>query len=224
MGPFFKNGFVVACPRTREGVLIDPGDEVDSLLAFASRERITLTRILLTHAHVDHVTGVGRAVRALRAPVHLHRDDLFLYENAAAQGLMFGLRVDPPPLPIDHFYAQSEMLTVGDLEIRPRHTPGHCPGGVCLAVTTAGRTANALPVGDDESTGAAWDLFVGDTLFAGSIGRTDLPGGHHATLLRSIRTVLFPFGDEARVYPGHGPTTTIGEERLTNPFLIGDGR
>lgn len=204
MGPFFKNGFVVACPRTRQGVIIDPGDEVDGLLAFATRQQIALTRILLTHAHVDHVTGVGRAVRALGAPVHLHRDDLFLYENAAAQGVMFGLHVDPPPLPIDHFYAPDDVFAVGDLEIRPHHTPGHCPGGVCLAV----------------ASGAEWDLFVGDTLFAGSIGRTDLPGGHHATLLRSIRTVLFPFGDQARVYPGHGPTTTIGTERRTNPFLV----
>jgi hydroxyacylglutathione hydrolase len=224
VGPFFKNGFVVACPRTREGVLIDPGDEVDSLLRFASHARITLTRILLTHAHVDHVTGVGRAVRALRAPVHLHRDDLFLYENAASQGRIFGLHVDPPPLPIDHFYAPDEVFTVGDLEIRPRHTPGHCPGGVCLAVTTAGHAARARQRGEHSPAGAAWDLFVGDTLFAGSIGRTDLPGGNHAVLLRSIRSVLFPFGDEARVYPGHGPATTIGDERRTNPFLIAEGR
>src|SRR5687767_4895906 len=97
VGPFFKNGFVVACPRTREGVLIDPGDEVDSLLAFAVREALTLRYILLTHAHVDHVTGVGAAKRELNVPVYLHRDDLFLYDNAVQQGLMFGLRVDPPP-------------------------------------------------------------------------------------------------------------------------------
>jgi len=214
VGPFFKNGFVVACPRTREGVLIDPGDEVDSLLAFAARERITLTRILLTHAHVDHVTGVGAAKRALDIPVSLRRDDLFLYDQAVEHGRLFGLQVAQPP-PIDHFYAADEIIRFGDWVARPHHTPGHCPGGVCLAVnqaTEAGEAGRAGRSGD-------MHLFVGDTLFAGSIGRTDLPGGDYATLLNSIRTVLFPFGDAAVVYPGHGPTTTIGKERQTNPFL-----
>jgi glyoxylase-like metal-dependent hydrolase (beta-lactamase superfamily II) len=223
VGPFLKNGFVVACPRTRHGVLIDPGDEVDSLLAFAAHERITLTKILLTHAHVDHVTGVARAVRALHAPVHLHRDDLFLYEDAAAHGRMFGLTVEPPPLPIDHFYVAGEIFFVGDLEIQPHHTPGHCPGGVCLAVRLTGPAPAASRESGTPDEGREWHLFVGDTLFAGSIGRTDLPGGHHATLLRSIRTVLFPFGDRALVYPGHGPATTIGRERRTNPFLTSGG-
>lgn len=205
VGPFFKNGFVVACPRTREGVLIDPGDEVDGLLAFATREQLTLRHILLTHAHVDHVTGVGTAKRALGVPVHLHRDDLFLYERAVEQGALFGLRVDPPPPPVDEFYTANQVIRFGDLEARPHHTPGHCPGGVCLQIGAAGE--------------AGMDLFVGDTLFAGSIGRTDLPGGDYATLLSAIRTVLFAFGDAARVYPGHGPATTIGQERRTNPFL-----
>ena len=217
VGPFFKNGFVVACPRTREGVFIDPGDEVDDLLAFAARERITLTNILLTHAHVDHVTGVGAAKRALHVPVHLHRDDLFLYERAVQQGLVFGLRVDPPPPPIDQFYVPGDRIAFGDFDVSPHHTPGHCPGGVCLAVRSR-VTGQAGQVG--QADGAAWDLFVGDTLFAGGIGRTDLPGGDYATLIGSIRTVLFRFGDEARVHPGHGPATTIGQERRTNPFLV----
>lgn len=215
VGPFFKNGFVVACPRTLAGILIDPGDEVDGLLEFAAHEGITLTRILLTHAHVDHVTGVGAAKRRLRVPVHLHRDDLFLYEQAVRQGQMFGLRVDPPP-PVDEFYSAGESLPFGDCCVRPHHTPGHCPGGVCLEVTDgldgAGRAGRA--------GGAKTHLFVGDTLFAGSIGRTDLPGGDYATLIASIRTVLFAFDDDALVYPGHGPQTTIGHERRTNPFLV----
>ena len=208
VGPFFKNGFVVACPRTREGVLIDPGDEVESLLLFATREGITLRRILLTHAHVDHVTGVGAAKRALNIPVYLHRDDLFLYDQAVQHGRLFGLQVDQPP-PIDHFYAADEIIRFGDWVARPHHTPGHCPGGVCLAVNQESAAGGA----------GETNLFVGDTLFAGSIGRTDLPGGDIATLMNSIRTVLFPFGDAAVVYPGHGPTTTIGKERETNPFL-----
>jgi hydroxyacylglutathione hydrolase len=207
VGPFFKNGFVVACEETREAVIIDPGDEVDELLAFAGRGRLSIQAILLTHAHVDHVTGVYRARQALGVPVHLHRDDLFLYERAVESGAIFGLRVDPPPPPIDHVYAPGDAIRFGRLEARPHHTPGHCPGGVCLQI--------------GPPDGSGLDLFVGDTLFAGSIGRTDLPGGDYETLIRSIRTVLFAFGDDARVYPGHGPSTTIGHERRTNPFLAG---
>lgn len=199
--PFFKNGFVVGCEDTREGVLIDPGDDVDLLLEAAREHRLTITSILLTHAHLDHVTGVGRAKAALGVPVWLHQDDNFLYERAVEQGQMFGLRVEPQP-PVDHFYDGEGPLTFGRYEVRVLHTPGHCPGGVCLAI-------GKEPV-----------LFVGDTLFAGSIGRTDLPGGDLDTLLRSIREVLFSFPDSAVVWPGHGEPTTIGREKRTNPFLV----
>jgi hydroxyacylglutathione hydrolase len=205
VGPFFKNGFVVACERTREAVLIDPGDEVEGLLACAERRTLAIRYILLTHAHIDHITGVPTAKRILNVPICLHRDDLFLYERAAEQGAMFGLRVAHPLPPIDQFYSPGQVIRFGDCDVRPHHTPGHCPGGVCLAVAAHGQPAQ--------------DLFVGDTLFAGSIGRTDLPGGDYDTLIASIRGVLFPFGDAARVYSGHGPETTIGQERRTNPFL-----
>jgi glyoxylase-like metal-dependent hydrolase (beta-lactamase superfamily II) len=205
VGPFFKNGFVVGCETTREAVLIDPGDEVAALLAFAGRNTLAIRHILLTHAHVDHVTGVAAAKRALGVPVHLHRDDLFLYEKAVESGAMFGLAVEPQP-PIDVFYTPDQVIAFGGYEVRPHHTPGHCPGGVCLQIGKRGEVGR--------------DLFVGDTLFAGSIGRTDLPGGDHQTLIASIKTVLFAFGDEAVVYPGHGPNTTIGQERRTNPFLL----
>lgn len=204
VGPFMKNGFVLGCERTHEAVLIDPGDEVEDLLACAERRTLTIRHILLTHAHVDHITGVAEAKRVLGAPIYLHRDDLFLYERAVESGRLFGLDVEPQP-PVDTFYAAGQIISFGDYEARPHHTPGHCPGGVCLQVGKRGETGQ--------------DLFVGDTLFAGSIGRTDLPGGDYATLRRSIRDVLFAFGDEARVYPGHGPQTTIGHERRTNPFL-----
>ena len=204
VGPFEKNGFVLGCPDTRDAVLIDPGDEVDELLAYASQHSLSIRHILLTHAHVDHITGVAAARRALGVPVHLHRDDVFLYEHAIEMGAMFGLRVEQPP-PVDSYYAPGEHIRFGTLEVRWHHTPGHCPGGVCLEVGPAGERGE--------------DLFVGDTLFAGSIGRTDLPGGDTATLLASIRDVLFSFGDDVRVYPGHGPATTIGRERRTNPYL-----
>ena len=205
VAPFFKNGFVVGCEETREAVLIDPGDEVASLLAFAERSRLSIRHILLTHAHVDHVTGVAAAKRALNVPIHLHKDDLFLYDRAVEMGAMFGLTVEPQP-PIDLFYTPAQRIPFGTYEARVHHTPGHCPGGVCLQI------------GKLNSSGK--DLFVGDTLFAGSIGRTDLPGGDYDTLIASIRNVLFPLGDEAIVHSGHGPDTTIGKERLTNPFLV----
>jgi glyoxylase-like metal-dependent hydrolase (beta-lactamase superfamily II) len=202
--PFYKNGFVVACEDTREGVLIDPGDEVDELLGAVRDRDVDVRYILLTHAHVDHVTGVAAAREALDAPVYLHRDDQFLYERAVEQGAMFGFKVRQPP-PVDQYYDGSAIV-FGGCEIRVHHTPGHCPGGVCLQ---AGRQGEA---------GA--HLFVGDTLFASSIGRTDLPGGDYATLMRSITEVLFPLGDAAVVHPGHGPDTTIGRERTGNPFVL----
>ena len=204
VGPFFKNGYVAGCEETREAVLIDPGDEVEDLLAFAEQKRLTIRHILLTHGHVDHVTGVAAAKRALGVQVYLHRDDLFLYEQAVEIGAVYGLTVEPQP-PIDVYYAPGQIITFGSYEVRWHHTPGHCPGGVCLQIGTAGAPGK--------------ELFVGDTLFAGSIGRTDFPGGDYDTLIASIRNVLFPLGDDAIVHSGHGPDTTIGKERRTNPFL-----
>lgn len=204
--PFFKNGFIVSCPDSGAAIIIDPGDEVDDLIAAVQDEKWDVQMILLTHAHVDHVTGVGRAKAAFQAPVWLHRDDLFLYNAASQQAAMFGLRAEQPP-PVDRFYEPDTVLSFGTCDVAVHHTPGHCPGGVCLAVTRRGKP------------GA--DLFVGDTLFAGSIGRTDLPGGDLDVLLRSIREVLFSFPDDTPVHPGHGPDTTIGTERRENPFLTG---
>lgn len=204
VAPFFKNGFVLGCETTREGVVIDPGDEVDLLLESAKAHRLSIRYILLTHAHLDHVTGVARAKRALAVPVGLHKSDQFLYDGVVQQGMMFGLRVEPQP-PIDFYYDGEGPWRFGEYGVWVHHTPGHCPGGVCLAVGRVGESARTL--------------FVGDTLFAGSIGRTDLPGGDLATLLKSIRTVLFRYPDDTVVHSGHGEPTTIGRERTTNPFL-----
>src|SRR3954465_13573683 len=205
--PFFKNGFVVGCEDTREAVVIDPGDEVGELLSAVERHRLSVRYILLTHAHIDHITGVGAAKKALGAPVGLHRDDLFLYDGVVQQGQLFGLQTERQPA-IDFFYDGPGPWRFGSYGAWVHHTPGHCPGGVCLAV---GRD------GDPTRT-----LFVGDTLFAGSIGRTDLPGGDLTTLLNSIRKVLFAFPDDTVVYSGHGERTTIGIEKRTNPFLIAE--
>ena len=204
VAPFYKNGFVVACERTREAVIIDPGDEVDELVGVVRDYDVDVRHILLTHAHIDHITGVAAAKDAYDAPVYLHRDDLFLYEGAVQQGAMFGFRVTQPP-PVDVYYDGS-AIEFGDYAVQVHHTPGHCPGGVCLQV---GRKAER-----------GSHLFVGDTLFAGSIGRTDLPGGDHSVLMRSITRVLFSLGDSSIVHPGHGPDTTIERERTTNPFVL----
>lgn len=202
--PFFENGCVVGCERTREAVIIDPGDEAVGLLAAVRDHGLVVGRVLLTHAHIDHISGVALVKDALDVPVVLHEDDRPLYEHAVEQGDMFGLKVVQPP-PVDAYYDMSRM-SFGDYDVGVHHTPGHSPGGVCLEIRKKGE--------------AHADLFVGDTLFAGSVGRTDLPGGDHNTLMRSITEVLLPFGDGATVHPGHGPQTTIGHERQTNPFVL----
>ena len=206
--PFMKNGFVVACERTHEAIVIDPGDEVEELLAAVRDRQLQVQHILLTHAHLDHVTGVAAAKEALDVPVYLHKDDLFLYEAVVEQGKMFGFAVSPQPA-IDVFYDMTP-IHFGDYEVQVHHTPGHCPGGVCLEIRGKGEAAGQ---GDCH-------LFVGDTLFAGSIGRTDLPGGDYQVLMRSITGVIFPLGYAAIVHPGHGPDTTIARERETNPFVL----
>jgi hydroxyacylglutathione hydrolase len=206
--PFMKNGFVIACGDSPDAVLVDPGDEVEDLLSVVRAEDLRVSAILLTHAHLDHISGVGRAKAALDAPVWLHHDDLVLYDGIVEQGMMFGLFAERQP-PVDRFYdlePNAPALRFGSCSVQVRHTPGHCPGGVCLAIGPADQ--------------AERELFVGDTLFAGSIGRTDLPGGDYETLIHSIHTELLSFPDSTVVHSGHGPDTTIGEERRSNPFLV----
>ena len=205
--PFEKNGYVIACPDTGEAIVLDPGDEVGQLIAVVGRLGVTVRYVMLTHAHLDHISGCVEAKAEWPVPIVLHHDDLFLYERAVQQGLAFGIRMRPQP-PVDAWFDRQPAWTFGRYTVQALHTPGHSPGQVCLQI---GRTGTA-----------GEDLFVGDTLFAGSIGRTDLPGGDLDTLLRSVRDVLFPLGDQCRVFPGHGPATTIGEERRTNPFLNRD--
>jgi glyoxylase-like metal-dependent hydrolase (beta-lactamase superfamily II) len=205
VAPFFKNGFVLASEDTLEGVVIDPGDEVEDLLAIIRERQFAIRHILLTHAHVDHVAGVARAREALGAPIYLHPQELPVYAGAVQQGLFFGLTIEQPP-PVDRYYDASPIV-FGRYQARAHHTPGHSPGGVSLEIG---------PIGEPGTM-----LISGDTLFKGSIGRTDLPGGDYHTLIRSITEVLFGFPDELEVHPGHGPSTTIGEERRSNPFLTG---
>jgi hydroxyacylglutathione hydrolase len=197
-GAFAENCYLVADPDTREAVIVDPGEEAELFLARLRHEAWTLRAIWLTHAHVDHVAGVTAVREATGAPVWLHPLDRPLYDRAADQARALGLRIVPPPPP-DRAFAEGEPVGVGGLRFDVLHTPGHSPGGVSLA-----------------GHGVA---FVGDLLFAGSVGRTDLPGGDTDTLLASIREKLYALPDDTVVYAGHGPATTIGEEKRSNPFV-----
>lgn len=196
-GAFAENCYLVADPAAGEAAIIDPGEETDRFLARLRREGWALRAIWLTHAHVDHVAGVAAMRAATGAPIWLHPADRALYDRAADQARVFGLAFDPPPPP-DHAFEGGGSVAVGGLRFAVLHTPGHSPGGVCLA-----------------GHGVA---FVGDLLFAGSVGRTDLPGGDGATLLASIRNTLYALPDETVVYAGHGPATTLGAEKRGNPF------
>lgn len=196
-GPFAENCYLVADPERAEAVCIDPGDESGLFLARLKSERWTLRAVWLTHAHLDHVTGVAAVKAATGVPVYLHPADRALYDATPRQAAMFGLEAEAPPPP-DADLGDGQVLSVGDCAFTVLHTPGHSAGGVTFA-----------------GHGLA---FVGDALFAGSVGRTDLPGGDTATLLRSIRNRIFELPNETIVYAGHGPATTIGEEKRSNPF------
>jgi glyoxylase-like metal-dependent hydrolase (beta-lactamase superfamily II) len=197
-GQFAENCYLIADRGTREAVIIDPGEEPAMFLAELDTRAWHLRAIWLTHAHVDHIIGVGAIRQATGVPIHLHPLDRPIYDALPQFGAWVGMTLDPPPPP-DVALEPGTAVRVGRFAFEVRFTPGHSPGSVSF-------------VGHDR-------VFGGDVLFNGSIGRTDLPGGDYKTLIGSILNVLFAFGDDARVYPGHGPATTIGEERRTNPFL-----
>jgi hydroxyacylglutathione hydrolase len=198
-GAFAQNCYLIADTTARQAVIVDPGEDADLFLGELRRRGWRLMGIWLTHAHIDHILGVGEVHAATGAPIWLHPGDRALYDDLPRQGLWFGLQAPPLPAP-HHALAPGQVLRVGRHEFTVRLTPGHSPGSVSL-------------VGPGV-------VFSGDALFAGSIGRSDLPGGDPAVLLESIRRELLSLPDATVVYSGHGPGTTIGEERRTNPFLI----
>lgn len=199
-GAFAENCYLVADGDSGDAVIVDPGEEVELFLRRLATQRWTLSAVWLTHAHLDHIAGVAELVRATGVETYLHPDDRRLYDGVVDQGRWLGVEVEAPPAP-NHALAHGDTVTVGDCAFTVAHTPGHSPG----SVTFLGH-------------GVA---IVGDVLFAGSVGRVDLPGGDGPTLFKSIEETLMPLPDDTIVYPGHGPATTIGHERTTNPFVTG---
>ena len=200
---FQQNCSVAWDPATKRAAVVDPGGDVDRVLKLVEREGLTLEKILLTHAHVDHAGATAELARRLELPIEgPHEGDRFWIDALEEQGRMFGLPCEGAFEPTRWLHDR-DTVTVGGLTLEVRHCPGHTPGHVVFF-----HAPSRLAI-------------VGDVLFAGSIGRTDFPGGDHATLIRSIRENLFPLGDDVKFLPGHGPMSSFGHERRTNPYVSG---
>jgi hydroxyacylglutathione hydrolase len=203
------NCTIIGDPLTREALVIDPGDEVTRIMDLLGRHKLTVKAIISTHAHIDHVGGLSKLHSFTGAPVLMHQEDLPLYQAMDVQAAFLGIPA-PEITTIDNLLKEGDTLRWGDYQARIIHTPGHTPGSVCLYIPhEAGAVTLAAP-----------QLLAGDTLFAGSIGRTDLWGGSMPQIMNSLRSKLMQLPDSTIVYPGHGPATTIGTERHSNPFLI----
>ncbi|MFT4193975.1 MBL fold metallo-hydrolase [Ottowia sp.] len=201
--PFQQNCSIVWCGATRQAAVIDPGGELPRIEAAARELGVELAQIWLTHAHIDHAGGAGELARRLGLPiVGPHPGDQFWIDGLAEQSRMFGFPAAEPFTPA-RWLADGDTVTVGRETLAVRHCPGHTPGHVVFHAPGAKRA------------------FVGDVLFAGSIGRTDFPGGNHAQLIASIRERLWPMGDDTVFVPGHGPESSFGAERRFNPFVRG---
>lgn len=202
--PFQQNCTLLWCEATRKAVVVDPGGDVPEILAAIEKTNVEVGAIWLTHGHIDHVGGAADLRDALKVEViGPHRDDQFLLENVVNSGRSFGIDGVRDVTP-DRWLADGDSVSIGELSFQILHCPGHSPGSVVF-FNDAMRFA-----------------FVGDVLFAGSVGRTDLPGGSHATLIQSITQKLLPLGDDVGFICGHGPGSSFGQERLTNPFLTGE--
>jgi hydroxyacylglutathione hydrolase len=197
-GPFVENSYVVHDPQTKDAVIIDPGDDPGRIVRTVEQLGAKPVAVLLTHGHIDHVGAVARILEKFPVPLLCHEGDQHWLDGLEEQGRMFGLRTGKVPKPT-RYVVDGEELKLGSLSFKVIHTPGHSAGGVCYLI---GKT-----------------LFAGDTLFEGSIGRSDFPDGSHEQLLESIQQRILPLGDDVAVFSGHGPETTVGRERRFNPFL-----
>ena len=202
VGPLACNCSVVGDEKTHEAMVIDPGDEIEKVLAILQQYNLTVKQIVITHAHIDHIGGAAKLKRLTGAPILLNSNDQMLLKMLDVQASWLGMR-PPEDAAIDASVTTGDKLQAGSLAAEVLHTPGHTEGRICLYFA------------------AEKKLIAGDTLFAGSIGRTDLPGGSYKKIMESLHGPVMALPDETIVVPGHGPLTTIGEERDSNPFLAG---
>jgi hydroxyacylglutathione hydrolase len=198
VGPIQSNCYIIGCERTREAAVIDPGGDADRILITLAKDRLRCIYIINTHGHFDHSADNKRLKEVTGAQLLIHHADAPMILHQSMNGGMWGIHIDNSPPP-DRYLTEGDIITFGDISLKVLNTPGHSPGGISLVTDKI--------------------VFVGDTLFAGSIGRTDFPGGDHEGLLRNVRKKIFTLGDDVVVYPGHGPKTTVGRERKTNPFF-----
>ena len=201
VGPLQCNCSIIGDEATREAMVIDPGDDIDDVLAILGKHNLEVKQIIVTHAHIDHVGGAMKLRAATGAPILLNQNDLALLTMLDVQAVWVGM-ADPGRVEIDQSVGSADTVRAGSLSANVLDTPGHTEGSICLYFP------------------AEHKLIAGDTLFAGSIGRTDLPGGSFEKILRSLHQTVLALPDDTVVVPGHGPLTTIGEERESNPFLV----
>ena len=202
VGPLHCNCSIIGDETTHEAMVIDPGDDIEDLQAIIQRHHLQVKQIVITHAHIDHVGGAMKLRAATGAPILLNQNDYDLLKMLDAQAAWIGME-NPGKVEIDRSVTTGETVAAGSHTAQVLHTPGHTEGSICLYFE------------------AEKKLIAGDTLFAGSIGRTDLPGGSTQKIMRSLHNTVLALPDETVVVPGHGPLTTIGEERESNPFLVG---
>lgn len=203
VGALQCNCSIIVCPETKEAAVIDPGGDADQILQLCEKDGYQIKYLLHTHAHFDHVLGARQVREKTGAQICLHKEDQWLYDNLDKQGAMFGFRFESP-LPVDKYFEDGEEIKIGNVRTQVIYTPGHTPGSSCFSLA------------DKKSI-----LFAGDTLFQGSIGRTDLWGGSFDKIIKSIKTRLFMLDDSTEVITGHGPSTSIWSEKRENPF-VGD--
>jgi hydroxyacylglutathione hydrolase len=203
VGMFQSNCYVVSCEQTKQAIVVDPGDEGNRIVTHVKREGLDVRMIVCTHGHIDHVAALPEVTAALKAPVVMHKDELPLYQHLDRQAALFGLAT-PGMVKIDRFVSNGDVITFGNLTGEIIHTPGHSPGGISIVFNH-----EKPPV-----------IFVGDVLFRGSIGRTDLMGASERQMTKTLQNIILELPDEMVVYSGHGPETTIQIEKRSNPFLI----
>ena len=200
VGPLQCNCSIVGDETSRDAIVIDPGDDINDLLRILQKHNLNVKQIVITHAHIDHVGGAMKLRDLTGAPILLNQNDYALLKMLDVQAAWLGMS-DPGKVDIDHSIGDADQIAAGSLRASVIHTPGHTEGSICLYFP------------------AEQKLIAGDTLFAGSIGRTDLPGGSFDKIIRSLHEKVLALPDETVVVPGHGPLTTIGDERESNPFL-----